>query len=803
MIHVIVRERDATAQATEPITSGSVGLECSFRFSEDWDSLGKVAIFQGSGQIIDVHLAEDRCAVPHEVLQSTLGHLKIGVYGTGDQGQRVTPTIWADAGRILPGVEPSEIEPTPATQSLVQQILEAAENAEELAQSVRDDADAGEFDGEPGPKGDKGDPGESGLAYYHATVFSDGTTSLPQDMPTPLELAETYSDGSGLLPVLILHDRGWLYHDTVNFTTTHLDLMYSQYNTSGAKLALFEGTFENRDGSGPWHVWVKGIQNNGRTTWTIGKEALGGGGGGAVYFPFTVSGNTVTPGTGVTAAAIYQAYDAGHIVCAKMSIGSSNSTILQLRSAKYEDSYNRYTINFSGTTGSEFHTIDCIDEDGDATWSYEREVSYNKKTGGIPKTDLASAVQASLGKADTALQSYTETDPTVPSWAKASSKPSYTASEVGALPASTAIPSKTSDLTNDSGFINASGAAAAAPVQSVNGQTGAVTVQPATDAQVQSAVDDYLNDHPTVTGTFTNEAKNALLALLEKVAYIDENGQSYLDTLESELFAVAVTSISAVFTQGSAVIYDTDSLETLKQYLVVTATYSDSTTDTVTAYTLSGTLTEGTSTITVSYSGKTTTFNVTVTANPVYGFIETGSPDIRGNVLYPESDTGSIRNRREFSPSGTWKLRIKVNPTTFNTNSNIFMTADASGERVRSLQMQAIYSASNGLQLLFYLSSNGSSWDIKSGTGPIQVDGERIVEFEFTGSQYRLRHSRDNGSTWSDWFVAVETTTKIFGSGYITLGTESGVTPPFKGSIDLTDLEVWQDGVLWWKAVQN
>ena len=28
---------------------------------------------------------------------------------------------------------------------------------------------------------------------------------------------------------------------------------------------------------------------------------------------------------------------------------------------------------------------------------------------------------------------YTETDPTVPSWAKASSKPSYTASEVGAV----------------------------------------------------------------------------------------------------------------------------------------------------------------------------------------------------------------------------------------------------------------------------------------------------------------------------------------------------------------------------------
>ena len=36
---------------------------------------------------------------------------------------------------------------------------------------------------------------------------------------------------------------------------------------------------------------------------------------------------------------------------------------------------------------------------------------YSKPSSGIPKTDLASAVQTSLGKADTALQSYTETDP--------------------------------------------------------------------------------------------------------------------------------------------------------------------------------------------------------------------------------------------------------------------------------------------------------------------------------------------------------------------------------------------------------
>lgn len=55
-----------------------------------------------------------------------------------------------------------------------------------------------------------------------------------------------------------------------------------------------------------------------------------------------------------------------------------------------------------------------------------------------------------------------ETDPTVPAWAKASNKPSYTAQEVGALPDSTVIPSKTSDLTNDSGYQNAQQVQAAA-----------------------------------------------------------------------------------------------------------------------------------------------------------------------------------------------------------------------------------------------------------------------------------------------------------------------------------------------------
>lgn len=134
----------------------------------------------------------------------------------------------------------------------------------------------------------------------------------------------------------------------------------------------------------------------------------------------------------------------------------------------------------------------------------------------------------------------------------------------------------------------------------------------------------------------TNEAKQALLACFEKVAWIDEDGQDYYDALEAALYPpVGLVSISCVYTQ-SGTVYTTDSLDSLKSDLVVTAHYDDSSTATITTYTLSGTLTVGTSTITVSYGGKTTTFNVTVTQYDasIYNWnFKTGTTDSKQSAV--------------------------------------------------------------------------------------------------------------------------------------------------------------------------
>ena len=133
---------------------------------------------------------------------------------------------------------------------------------------------------------------------------------------------------------------------------------------------------------------------------------------------------------------------------------------------------------------------------------------------------------------------------------------------------------------------------------------------------ITEAVNAWMDAHAGEMGGGISEAiKNALLQLAEHVAYIDEHGQDYYDDLEAALnYVKELTAISAQFSQGEAVIYDTDTLDTLRRYLAVVAQYNDSTSELVTNYTLSGVLESGTSSITAAYEGKTDTFDVAVTA---------------------------------------------------------------------------------------------------------------------------------------------------------------------------------------------
>ena len=146
----------------ELITSGSVNVyKARFEFSEDWEGLTRTAVFRAGSEARSVLLDESgQCVIPWEVLSTPRAALRAGVYGTRD-GEVVLPTVWENLGIIQDGTALGE-EAQPPTPGVYEQIISLVEKAEAAAQSVRDDADAGKFDGPPGPKGKQGDTGPVG-----------------------------------------------------------------------------------------------------------------------------------------------------------------------------------------------------------------------------------------------------------------------------------------------------------------------------------------------------------------------------------------------------------------------------------------------------------------------------------------------------------------------------------------------------------------------------------------------------------------------------------------------------------------
>lgn len=151
--------------------------------------------------------------------------------------------------------------------------------------------------------------------------------------------------------------------------------------------------------------------------------------------------------------------------------------------------------------------------------------------------------------------------------------------------------------------------------------------------------------------TITDAARDLIVTLFRKCLYSDDNAETYISELEEELTsAKTVLSIVAVFTQGQNVVYRHKGLEQLRQYLVVTANYDDGTSENVAGYTLSGELTEGLSTVTVTYKGVNKTFTVDVSVLRITfassEILVHYAPDIRYSVSGVSQHYTQSRNDR-------------------------------------------------------------------------------------------------------------------------------------------------------------
>ena len=163
---------------------------------------------------------------------------------------------------------------------------------------------------------------------------------------------------------------------------------------------------------------VTGVKMNGTTkNPTSGVVDLG-----TVLTSFTETDPTVPAWAKASTKPTYTASEVGALpdtTVIPAAPGTLNTTATTAQSTNSSEALSgNITLHKVAKTGTYSDLIGkptipaAVTESTVSGWGFTKNTgTYSKPSGGIPKTDLASAIQTSLGLADTALQSYTETDP--------------------------------------------------------------------------------------------------------------------------------------------------------------------------------------------------------------------------------------------------------------------------------------------------------------------------------------------------------------------------------------------------------
>ncbi len=156
-------------------------LTASFFFrTSDWDGLSKWAHFKQGETAYSVLLIDGKISKDAH-LNLGAGDWEVYLHGTSEQGMRITTEVQKISvvpSGVIEGKPLGEIPP-----SVAEQIDQKASNAVKIAQSVRDDANAGKF------KGDKGDKGETGKTPIKGVDY--WTPEDEKKLDSALSLAKT------------------------------------------------------------------------------------------------------------------------------------------------------------------------------------------------------------------------------------------------------------------------------------------------------------------------------------------------------------------------------------------------------------------------------------------------------------------------------------------------------------------------------------------------------------------------------------------------------------------------------------
>ena len=159
--HEIILKQYAAYCKEQPLylgTAGSYGMEMLTIIREGvWAEYDILAAFHPPvGAAVQVRAGANRSAA-EATAEKGMGEIVFAGYKEGVR-QIAVDVLY----KVAPSSGASGTEPAEPTPDVVQQIMLAANAAEKLAQSVRDDADVGKFTGAKGDKGDIGPTGPKG-----------------------------------------------------------------------------------------------------------------------------------------------------------------------------------------------------------------------------------------------------------------------------------------------------------------------------------------------------------------------------------------------------------------------------------------------------------------------------------------------------------------------------------------------------------------------------------------------------------------------------------------------------------------
>lgn len=207
MLTLQVGQKEIQITEKETFVRGTVGAKCTISFDDFWLSFNRTVVFKCANGMCDkpfVYLSKEmteEIEIPHEVLAES-GSFKIGVYGS--LGDQVLPTLWSENIKIEYGTDTYGSAPEAPTPTVYEKLIETAQNAVNVAQSVRNDADMGKFDGEKGEKGDRGEQGIQGIQGIQGVQGEKGdkgdTPVKGVDYFTEAEKQEIVNDVLNALP---------------------------------------------------------------------------------------------------------------------------------------------------------------------------------------------------------------------------------------------------------------------------------------------------------------------------------------------------------------------------------------------------------------------------------------------------------------------------------------------------------------------------------------------------------------------------------------------------------------------------